>query len=855
MRRAWAIAVVAATLYFLTGRLADGLTGLTRSVIANAPAHAVLDRAHVEAIALDGLSAAAGGPDGVTAVWQGVWNVAGGAYDLMLDSNSASSWTIDDTLAAQSVGSGVTRTVWLAPGFHRIEIRYDVDPVEPRLGVAAAKAGQPPIALPAGSLKPRLPRHPWLRAATIALHTILGWVALLTIAWAIRSTLVVMIDRWRRRVPGAVSEEPATVAGSASGARHLRIRRALAWIVLAGILIHGALLRIDAITGRFGVVSSPRWLSAIQTRSIVPPTAIRPASIVWEPEALYPHRDGPPTHYRSDPYTYLEAGRKMTSFYTAHFREPVFPFATKLWLGILGGQDVAVSFASTACSLLAIWFTYVLGAAVWSRPVGLLAALGLSLDYDVIGLASLGWRDDAYMAAFTLCAYLLVRYWKAGHAAGRRVYRVARWNVDAFYAEAVVLGVGAGLAILTRIMAVPFLVAGVGWILIGRRAAWRQQLAGAALAALVAMLTAVPYFTNCWRVYGDPFYTFNFHAVIYSEAEGQAGFQGSTASYVRDKIAKRPREALDTIAQGLTSYPFTNKWHGLSRWKSGIDEWVSMAGLAGLVVFAGSAWGRLLLIVTVTSLLPFSLTWTVDPDYRFTVYVYPILLVAAAVAAGAVVRGARAFLTPRRRAAHAPWRAFAWRPFVATLTAALVLLWFVARLSPSLMLAEALKAGEDVSIIAGARDGASFGRGWAELIGSSNVRSRVMTSEAELWLRLPAPADYPATLRMDPFPRPLGDAAARLPGVEVTLNGTAVATIAMRWTPGRVGSYDIVLPRAAVRRGANRLVLRVVPSVSSAPDRTQPPHPGLTEGDALTLWYLRVHPTPAGPAAVRDQGR
>ena len=177
---------------------------------------------------------------------------------------------------------------------------------------------------------------------------------------------------------------------------------------------------------------------------------------------------------------------------------------------MLGGQDVAVSFASTFFSLLAVWLTYVLGAAVWSRPAGLLAALGLSLDFDVVSLASLGWRDDAYMAAFTLCAYLMLRVWRTGEASPRSY---------------VVLGVGAGLAILTRIMAVPFLVAGVGWILFARRNAWRTHLRGAGLALLAATLTAGPYFVNCWRVYGDPLYTFNVHGAIYSAAEGEAGLE------------------------------------------------------------------------------------------------------------------------------------------------------------------------------------------------------------------------------------------------------------------------------------------------------------------------------------------
>nr|AGD93298.1 hypothetical protein orf520 [uncultured bacterium]AGD93315.1 hypothetical protein orf520 [uncultured bacterium] len=587
-------------------------------------------------------------------------------------------------------------------------------------------------------------------------------------------------------------------------------------------------------------MASPRWIAAVQTRSVAAPTAIRPASIVWEREPLFPHRDGRSTYYRSDPYIYLDAARNMQSFYGAHFREPVFPFVTKISLALFDGEDVAVSFASLFFSLAAIWLTYVLGAAVWSRPVGLLAALGLSLDFDVVSFASLGWRDDAYMAVFTLCAYLMLRLWRAGEGS-RPIYR-----------DAAILGVAAGLAILTRIMAVPFLVAGVGWIVLARRMTWRAGAAAAAIAAMAAVLTAGPYFVNCWRVYGDPLYTFNVHGEIYSATEGQADWKGSTASYVSRKIAQRPAGIIDTVSQGLTFYPFMNKWHGLDAWMPKLGQRASLAALAGLLLLAAWPAGRLLVIVMVAALLPFSLTWTIDPDFRFTMFVYPMLLIAAAVACGAAVRGVRALLWPAPRSVSErapalgrggiPWRVDGWRSWGAMVGVGVAVVWFVTRLSPSLAFADTLRSGQDAMVTAGVRDGAVFGSGWSSVISQGNVRSRILTGEGTLTIRLPDEADYPATLRMDPFPRAV-DPTTRLPIVEVVANGTAVATVPLRWTPGRVGSYAIVLPRAAVRRGANELALRVVRPPGQGPESVRP---GLTDGDAVALWYLRVHP-PATP--------
>ncbi len=624
--------------------------------------------------------------------------------------------------------------------------------------------------------------------------------------------------------------------------RRAWVGRAAAWTALACVLAHGALLRIDAITGQYGPVTSPAWLAAVQTRSIAPPEAIRPPSISWQPEPVFLHRDGVTTRYRSDPYTYIDNARSMTSFYGAHFREPVFPFATRTFLGVLGGQDVAVSFASAFFSVLAVWFTYLLGAAIWSRPIGLLAALGLSLDYDVVSLASLGWRDDAYMAAVTLCAYLIVRWWRTEQASAR-VYRLGSLHIDAAYMQAVVVGVAGGFAILTRIMAVSFLSAAALYMVLARRAAWRRQLTATGLALVTACLVAGPYFVNCWRVYGDPLYTFNVHGDIYSAAEGEAAWKGSTAAYVSQKIARRPFEMLDTVAQGLTTYPFANKWHGLDPWLAGLGTLASIAAIAGLAVFASLAHGRLLLVLLVASLVPFSFTWTVDPDFRFTMHVYPILLTAAAVAFGATVRGVRAVFVPGRGRldpARLRRRWLVWAILAATALAALL---FFGRVSPSLVFAEALRAREDATVTAGTRDAAFFRRGWSELIRGQNVSMRVATEEGALSIRLPEEGDYPATVRMDPFPQPLGDAPEPLPTVEVELNGVTVASLALQWTPGRVGAYGILLPRAAVRRGANLLVLRVKRAAISGTGRIRP---GLTAGSAVGLWYVRVHPATIG---------
>ena len=812
--RGWIAAAAAAGMYLALGWVLDAGSGLTRAVVATTHARDAPGRSEQGLV-----------------VSRGVWEVTrSGLYDLWLSGRAGSTWIIDDIPVAESrstEGAAATRTVWLPAGFHRVEIREPIDAAASPAAIAAASTGRPPQSL---ALKARAPRNPRVHAVLRVLRTVLGWLAIAAVVWSIAAS-VLAFGTW-----GIHRVSSRTASRDGSMRRWQWWTPAAAWTVLAGILLYGALLRIDAITARYGPVSSPGWLNAVQTRAIAPPLSIRPASITWQSEGMYPHADGKDTHYVSDPYTYLGAARTMSSFYGAQFREPMFPYVTRGFLRLLDDQDVAVSFASAFCSMLAVWLTYVLGAALWSRPAGLLGALGLSLDQHVVAQASSGWRDDAYMAMVTLCAYLMLRWWRSGQEPARAVH-LGRMRVDAAYVQAAIFGAAAGFAILTRIMAASFLAGGIGYVVLARRGPWRHHLAAAGIALAAAGLTAAPYFINCWRVYGDPLYTFNVHGRIYSIAERHEDWTGSTAGYVAQKIARRPYQMLDTVAQGLTTYPFGNKWDGLDYWVRGLGRWASAASIAGLVVLAASAEGRLMLVLMVTSLVPFSFTWTVDPDFRFTLHVYPMLLIAAAVALDAFVRGARAIVSVRG-AARSASRGLAWLPWASTVGLLLAVLWFIGRVSPSLVFAEMLRSREDASVTAGSRDGGAFGAGWSGLIRGENVSMRVAVDEGTLLIRLPAGNDYPATLRMDPFPRPLAADPGRLPVVDVALNDIHIGDIQLQWTPGRVGAYDILLPRTAARRGMNRLVLRVKRTAGSLV------RPGLADGDAVALWYVRVHPPP-----------
>ena len=91
-------------------------------------------------------------------------------------------------------------------------------------------------------------------------------------------------------------------------------------------------------------------------------------------------------------YSYLKYAREMRSFYQAHVREPVFLATTRMFLAFTGDQDVGVSFASLSFSVLCVLATYLLGSALGGRWVGLLAALALAVEYEMVTWAPDGWR-------------------------------------------------------------------------------------------------------------------------------------------------------------------------------------------------------------------------------------------------------------------------------------------------------------------------------------------------------------------------------------------------------------------------------------------------------------------------------
>jgi hypothetical protein len=572
-------------------------------------------------------------------------------------------------------------------------------------------------------------------------------------------------------------------------------------LLLVVVVAYGGALRFDAISQKYDPVTAPRWLQRLEV-SRSGPSLLRPAQLRWGAYPRVAHKDGPPSQYRSDPYTYLQYAREMRSFYAAHRREPLFPFATKLSLWLLHDSDSAVSFASASFSVLAIVLTFALGAEVFSFWVGVGAALLWAIEADAIHFGTDGWRDDAFTCAVLLSALLMVRY--ARQPSMQR---------------AVMLGAAAGFACLVRITALSFLVPAFGWLLVSAGRSWRSRVKTLGTSAAVMLLAVGPFLVNCWRAFGDPLYSINVHANVYRATAGEAAGDASAQRYIGEHLRDQPIETIDTFVLGLTHYPFANKWNGFEPWGQRLPSLLAAAALSGLFLWVALPEGRLLLFVLAASLAPYALTWRLIFDWRFTEHAYPFFLVAASSTPWFLIQA----ITRRRRLFEDRMRAraalIAW---MVTAAASAAIAFVFTRVTPVLMFREAVAAGRPATIMAGDRDTAFFGNEWPRVVQGGAIATRVAAgTRATIVLPLPAAADYDALIRVDPAQAPLRQGMVAAP-IQLLLNGRLIGTCDSGSTPDRIGICRVVLPADAARTGANRLTVAT------------------SEPSGFRVWYVRV---------------
>jgi Dolichyl-phosphate-mannose-protein mannosyltransferase/PA14 domain len=556
--------------------------------------------------------------------WAGVWQVdQAGAYDLFLGADDAAVLRIDGEVVLErgaAVGFPTTSASReLTAGPHRIEVDY-----EQRAGGMFLKAGWARRGEAQKPFRQALifPASTPPTARQIRLNAIVDAAAYVAaIAWLLTIAAALALGFRRIRSDGRAGRTMwvtwVTWPGWARWGRWLAPAAAVATVIVA------AALRFETICIMYGPFDRPAWLFELEAHTCPRIAALRPVNL-YVGAVEQPYAGG-------DPINYLRFAREMTSFYAAHVREPVFVASTKLWLMLADDRDVAVSLASAMFSTLAVWAAYLLGSYAHSRWTGLAAALALAIERDAIAWAAEGWRDDAMMFVFVMSCYAFLRCVRAPTVA------------NAIFAGAI-----AGIACLTRITALSFVLPAIAYLgflaVMERRASgsrMRSTWRTAAVALIVMIAIAAPYMINCAIVFGDPFYAINYHTTFYRARANQPFDQPMTVgAYLGSQLGRDPIGVVSLFIQGLTTVPFTAKWIGFEYWMTGFGRVMSWFSIAGLLMFVRDRTGRFLLLMLVLSVVPYAFTWHINGggEWRFTMLAYPIYLIAAAVAIERLVR-------------------------------------------------------------------------------------------------------------------------------------------------------------------------------------------------------------------------
>ena len=609
------------------------------------------------------------------------------------------------------------------------------------------------------------------------------------------------------------SPSPASMTMGARVWNTLRSRAAVAHALAIAITLYGGLLRLDSFVGKYGTLDHPAW-ARFATRDVAPLVpAIRPSPINWQRV--------PNPYVGGDPITYIEYGRDMKTFYQPHVREPVFLAMTHVGLWALDDQDFGVSLASAVGSTLAIFATYLVGAALLSPLTGLLAALLTAIELEMVTWGVDGWRDDTFTATILFAVWALLRL-----------------RARPSFGNALVAGVLCGVSCLTRITAITFIVPALLWLIVDRAAASRPERARAAgTATLILAIIVAPYLISCAIATGDPLIAINYHTGYYRFAENQPIQEPmSAAEYLRSKIAERPIRTLDTGLNGLFVQPFITKWHGFEEWGRGFGSAVraiAVVGLAALLFFPG---GRLLLVALLGSLLPYIFTWNVGGGgaWRFTMHAYPFFFVAAAVALVGTGRAIRAIAGTPALLTRATVVPFAWRGAATAAVATLGTAWYLGL--PWYVTREAIAYGESTSVETGARDRVFYRSGWSAPH-VENITVRVSRNErAVVRLPLPERRAYDIVLRVDPVTPTSPE------HVDVLFNRHLVARLRLGWNPERVGSYRLRVREDMVNAGSNEII--IIPASVTPAGSAGPRFAWLDPADRIgvRLWYVRVLP-------------
>jgi tetratricopeptide (TPR) repeat protein len=287
----------------------------------------------------------------------------------------------------------------------------------------------------------------------------------------------------------------------------------------------------------------------------------------------------------------------------------------------------------------------------------------------------------------------------------------------------------------------------------------------------------------------------------------------------------RPWKFIDTAIVGLTRYPFLNKWKGFNYLSPQLSWLLTGVAALGTILFLFSAVGRLVLLLLITSLVPYAFTYEIPGgfEWRFTMHAYPFYMIGAALFLTAAI----GFILNRRA-----WQLISDRPLskrtYALVSASTILIvvggWLVLNELNFLRKKEAMRADEAILITSGARDYRFLGPGWFSTVRLEGQDVRISRGmQPVLKAPMKGNKEYNLILRLQPaFEK------REVPAqVDVTVNEKLAGSFQIQQPVD--SAYVVRLPAELTKDGVNRINLKLSD----------------TESGSVALQYWKIQPIEA----------
>ena len=299
--------------------------------------------------------------------------------------------------------------------------------------------------------------------------------------------------------------------------------------------------------------------------------------------------------YYSLAISLLQTGR-LDGNGTVAYRMPFYPMVLAANYALLGRAPEAATPFNVILSALTCVGVYLLGKAWFSARVGLLAACISSLDVSLIVYSRV-------LLTETLFVFLVL----CGLLALERLRQTQRWQ------WAMIAGLLAGLATLTRVNFALFVPCAVGWLVLDARSKRRVMFRNAIIVVLLVGATWTAWIVRNYAELG---------AFVPLTTQGGAAYAG-----VYNDIAANPAQGYEYGAW-VEIIPHPPESPGKEWNEVALDQWQKETAATWIRIHPAQA--------VVVALMQISHLWL--PHLEFEYFLVPFLLFAGAIGFGRALR-------------------------------------------------------------------------------------------------------------------------------------------------------------------------------------------------------------------------